>query len=64
MDANLYIGAFHMSAAELRACKFDDDTGPHVRVYDADEPGDELHVAQMAWERRSWRSMTGAGRVC
>lgn len=41
---NLYIGAFHMTAAELRACKLDDDTAPRVRVYDAGDASDQLHA--------------------
>lgn len=42
---NLYIGAFHMTAAELRACKLADDTAPRVRVYDAgDDAADHLHA--------------------
>lgn len=41
---NLYIGAFHMTAAELRACKLDNDTVPRVRVYDAGDALDQLHA--------------------
>jgi hypothetical protein len=41
---NLYIGAFHMTAAELRACKLDDDTTSRVRVYDAGDASDQLHA--------------------
>ncbi|HMS04915.1 MAG TPA: hypothetical protein PKD73_03860 [Burkholderiaceae bacterium] len=41
---NLYIGAFHMTAAELRACKLDTDTASRVRVYDAGEDSDQLHA--------------------
>ena len=41
---NQYVGAFHMTAGELRACKLDRDTGPRVRVYDAGEVSDELHA--------------------
>ena len=41
---NLYIGAFHLSAAELRACKLDSDTLSRVRVYDAGKESDELHA--------------------
>ncbi|MBU0688445.1 MAG: hypothetical protein KJ850_08890 [Gammaproteobacteria bacterium] len=42
---NLYIGTFHMTAAELRACKLDGDTLPRVRVYDAGEnASDVLHA--------------------
>lgn len=41
---NLYIGAFHMTAAELRACRLDDDTVPRVRVYDAGDASDQLHA--------------------
>lgn len=41
---NLYIGAFHMTAAELRACKLDDDQVPRVRVYDAGDASDQLHA--------------------
>ena len=33
-----------MTAAELRACKLDGDTGPRVRVYDHGEALDELHA--------------------
>lgn len=41
---NLYIGVFHMTAAELRACKLDDDKTPRVRVYDAGDASDQLHA--------------------
>lgn len=41
---NLYIGAFHMTAAELRECKLDDDNAPRVRVYDAGDASDQLHA--------------------
>jgi hypothetical protein len=41
---NLYIGAFHMSAAELRACKLDSDKASRVRIYDAGEAADQLHA--------------------
>ncbi|MBW8067317.1 MAG: hypothetical protein GJU73_07700 [Ferrovum sp.] len=41
---NLYIGTFQMTAAELRACKLDDDTTPRVRVYDAGNASDQLHA--------------------
>lgn len=41
---NRYIGAFHMTAAELRACKLDDDTTSRVRVYDAGDASDRLHA--------------------
>lgn len=41
---NLYIGAFYMTAAELRACKLDDDQAPRVRVYDAGEASNQLHA--------------------
>ncbi len=41
---NLYIGAFHMTAGELRACKLDGDTAPRVRVYDAGDASDTLHA--------------------
>ncbi len=41
---NLYIGAFHMTAAELRACKLDGDEAPRVRVYDAGDASDQLHA--------------------
>lgn len=41
---NLYIGAFHMTAAELRKCKLDDDNAPRVRVYDAGDASDQLHA--------------------
>jgi len=41
---NQYVGAFRMTAGELRACKLDRDTGPRVRVYDAGEASDELHA--------------------
>lgn len=41
---NLYIGAFHMTAAELRACRLDDDTVLRVRVYDAGDASDQLHA--------------------
>jgi hypothetical protein len=41
---NLYIGAFQMTAAELRACKLDGDTVSRVRVYDAGHVSDELHA--------------------
>ena len=41
---NIYIGAFHMSAAELRACKLDSDTASRVRVYDAGEESDQFHA--------------------
>ncbi len=41
---NLYIGAFHMTAAELRACKLDNDTESRVRVYDAGDELDQLHA--------------------
>lgn len=41
---NLYIGALHMTAAELRACKLDDDKAPRVRVYDAGDAFDQLHA--------------------
>jgi hypothetical protein len=41
---NLYIGTFHMTAAELRACKLDDDAAPRVRVYDAGDASDQLHA--------------------
>lgn len=41
---NRYIGAFHMTAAELRACKLDSDTAPRVRVYDAGDASDKLHA--------------------
>lgn len=41
---NLYIGAFHMTAVELRACKLDDDTTSRVRVYDAGDTSDQLHA--------------------
>lgn len=41
---NIYIGAFQMSAAELRACKLDSDITSGVRVYDAGEESDQLHA--------------------
>lgn len=41
---NRYIGAFHMTAAELKACKLDSDSTPRVRVYDAGKASDELHA--------------------
>lgn len=41
---NLYIGAFHMTAAELRACKLDDDTASRIRVYDAGDASNQLHA--------------------
>jgi hypothetical protein len=42
---NLYVGAFHMTASELRACKLDGDTIARVRVYDAgDKAEDALHA--------------------
>jgi hypothetical protein len=41
---NKYVGAFCMTAGELRACKLDRDTGPRVRVYDAGEESDDLHA--------------------
>lgn len=41
---NLYIGAFHMTVAELRACKLDGDETTRVRVYDAGEATDQLHA--------------------
>lgn len=41
---NLYIGAFHMTATELRACKLDGDEAPRVRVYDAGDASDQLHA--------------------
>lgn len=41
---NLYIGAFLMTAAELRACRLDDDIAPRVRVYDAGDTSDQLHA--------------------
>lgn len=41
---NLYIGAFHMTAADLRACKLDGDTASRVRVYDAGDVSDRLHA--------------------
>ncbi|MDB6060523.1 MAG: hypothetical protein JWM78_626 [Verrucomicrobiaceae bacterium] len=41
---NLYVGAFHMTAAELRACKLDDDTASRVRVYDRGDASDQLHA--------------------
>jgi hypothetical protein len=42
---NLYIGAFHMTASELRACKLDGDTASRVRIYDAgDDVSDTLHA--------------------
>lgn len=41
---NLYVGAFHMTAAELRACKLDNDDTPRVRVYDAGNASDQLHA--------------------
>lgn len=41
---NLYIGAFHMTAADLRACKLDGDTASRVRVYDAGDASDALHA--------------------
>lgn len=44
---NLYIGAFQVTAAELRACRLENDIGPRVRVYDAGEANDELHAEIM-----------------
>ena len=42
---NLYVGAFHITAGELRACKLDDDAIARVRVYDAaHSPDDALHA--------------------
>ncbi len=42
---NVYIGTFHMTAAELRACKLDGDTVSRVRVYDAGvDASDDLHA--------------------
>ena len=41
---NLYVGAFHMTAAELRACKLDSDEAPRVRVYDAGDASEQLHA--------------------
>ncbi len=41
---NLYIGAFNMTAGELRACKLDGDTASRVRVYDAGDASDKLHA--------------------
>ena len=40
---NLYIGAFHMTAAELRECKLAGDV-PRVSVYDAGEDSNKLHA--------------------
>lgn len=41
---NLYIGAFQMTVAELKACKLDSDVTPRVRVYDAGTALDQLHA--------------------
>jgi hypothetical protein len=41
---NLYIGAFQMTAGELRGCGLDGDNGLRVRVYDHGEASDELHA--------------------
>lgn len=41
---NQYVGAFCMTAGELRDCKLARDTGPRVRVYDAGNESDELHA--------------------
>lgn len=41
---NLYIGAFHVSAEELRACRLEGDTKLRVRVYDHGEVSDQLHA--------------------
>lgn len=41
---NLYIGAFHITAGELRACKLDNDTASRVRIYDAGDASDTLHA--------------------
>lgn len=41
---NQYVGAFCMTAGELRACKLDRDKGARVRVYDAGDEEDQLHA--------------------
>lgn len=41
---NLYIGAFHIVAGDLRACKLDSETASRVRVYDAGDAADTLHA--------------------
>lgn len=44
---NLYVGAVHVNAAELRACVLDGEAESRVRVYDAGNPGDALHAEVM-----------------
>lgn len=46
-----YVGSFHVTAEELRSCRFDEDAEntPRVRVYDAGHhPTDSLHADVIA----------------